>query len=60
MKTIYNLNGEWKFAPTFDQKPTNNHNVIESNIPLYAHEKLIRTGWLNVTVPGVWQKYAEK
>ena len=60
MKTINNLNGEWNFAPTFDQKPTNNHNVIESNIPLYAHEKLIRTGWLNVTVPGVWQKYAEK
>lgn len=60
MKTIINLNGEWKFAPTYDQKPTNNHNVIESKIPLYAHDKLIRTGWQNVTVPGVWQKYAEK
>lgn len=60
MKSTINLNGEWKFTPTFDQKPTNNHNVIESNIPLYAHEKLVRTGWLNVPVPGVWQRYAEK
>lgn len=60
MKSIINLNGQWKFAPTFDQKPTNNHNVIESNIPLYAHEKLVRTGWQNVPVPGVWQKYAER
>lgn len=60
MKKVINLNGTWKFAPTFDQKPTNNHNVIESNIPMYAHEKLIRTGWQNVPVPGVWQRYAEK
>ena len=60
MKTVINLNGTWKFAPTFDQKPTNNHNVIESNVPMYAHEKLVRTGWQNVPVPGVWQRYAEK
>lgn len=60
MRSVINLNGDWKFAPTFDQKPTNNHNVIDSNIPLYAHERLIRTGWQTVTVPGVWQRYAEK
>lgn len=60
MKTVYDLNGIWKFAPTFDQKPNNNHNVIESVIPLYAHPRLVRTDWEDVPVPGVWQRYAER
>jgi len=60
MKQKISLNGFWKFAPTHDQKPTNNHNVIESKIPLYAHPKLNRSDWEDVPVPGVWQKYAEK
>ena len=60
MKTVCDLNGIWKFAPTFDQKPNNNHNVIESAIPLYAHPRLVRTDWEDVPVPGVWQRYAER
>lgn len=49
-----NLNGDWKFTPTFDQKPTNNHNVVERVVPMYAYEFLIRKDWLTVPVPGVW------
>ena len=60
MKQILNLNGLWKFAPTYDQKPTNNHNVLSSNVPLYSHKDLNRSGWETVIVPGVWQRYAEK
>lgn len=60
MKTIVDLNGKWRFAPTHDQKPHNNHNVIESNLPLYADPRLNRRDWEVVDVPGVWQRYAEK
>lgn len=60
MKSIINLNGNWKFSPTFDQKPTNSHNVVESKIPLYAHPSLNRCDWIDVDVPGVWQRYAER
>ncbi len=60
MKSQIYLNGKWKFAPTHDQKPNNNHNVIETHIPMYACERLVRTDWENVDVPGVWERYAEK
>lgn len=60
MKTVCDLNGIWKFSPTFDQKPTNNHNVIASRIPMYALPDLKRSDWENVPVPGVWQRYAER
>lgn len=60
MKKIIDLNGTWKFAPTHDQKQTNDHDVIASKLPLYSNSNLVRTGWENVKVPGVWQKYAEK
>ena len=60
MKTTIKLNGTWKFTPTYDQKVTNNHNVIEANVPLYSHKDLVRTAWDDVKVPGVWQTYAEK
>lgn len=60
MKTTINLNGDWKFTPVTDQKPNNNHNVIESDIPLYCHPKLNRRNWLDVQVPGCWEKISEK
>ena len=60
MKEIIDLNGVWKFAPTHDQKPTNNHNIIATDHPLYAQPNLNRIHWKNVLVPGVWQKYEEK
>jgi len=60
MKTVTFLNGQWKFAPTHDQKWTNNHNVAEITIPAYADPRLDRRDWETVQVPGVWQKYAEK
>ena len=60
MKSVIDLNGIWKFTPTYDQKPTNNHNVVEADVPLYAHPRLVRTHWEDVRVPGVWQCYAEK
>jgi len=59
MKKIISLNGTWKFTPIHDQKPNNNLNRAEGQ-PLYAHPRLHRTGWESVSVPGVWQKYAEK
>ena len=60
MKTVIDLNGIWKFAPTHDQKPNNNHNVLPSSMPLYCHPDLCRDHWQDVPVPGVWQHYAEK
>ncbi len=60
MKNTINLNGKWKFAPAFDQKPTNNHHAIDTTVPLYALTDLVRTDWEDVRVPGVWQMYAEK
>lgn len=60
MKNTINLNGIWKFAPTYDQKPTNNHNVSFSRIPIYASDELCRKHWEDVEVPGVWQRYGEK
>lgn len=60
MKTIVDLNGRWRFSPTHDQRPTNNHNVIESDLPLYADPRLNRRDWDVVDVPGVWQRYAER
>lgn len=59
MKRIVDLNGMWKFTPTHDQRPNNNKNMADGE-PMYAHPALQRTGWENVPVPGVWQKYAEK
>ena len=53
MKKTINLNGTWKFVPTFDQKPTNNHHAIDTSVPLYALSDLVRTDWEEVTVPGV-------
>lgn len=58
MRTEISLNGIWKFAPTHDQHPTNNQNT-EAGIPLYAHPRLDRSDWENVSVPGVWQRYRE-
>lgn len=34
MKKTINLNDKWKFAPTFDQKPTNNHSAIDTTVSL--------------------------
>jgi len=60
MKTTVSLNGTWKFAPTHDQKPNNNRNMIDADTPLYAYPSLNRRDWESVPVPGVWQRYAEK
>ena len=60
MKYIIDLNGIWKFAPTHDQKRTNDHDVIAASVPLYCHSDLCRADWENVEVPGVWQKYLGK
>lgn len=58
MKIRQSLNGVWYFAPTHDQRFTNNHNVFDTDFPLYAHPLLNRRDWLRVDVPGVWQRYA--
>ena len=60
MKTTVSLNGTWKFAPTHDQKPNNNRNMIDADTPLYAYPSLNRRDWESVPVPGVWERYAEK
>ncbi len=49
------LNGEWKFAPIHDQKPTNKIKGIEYALPI-----LNKSDWETVPVPGVWEIYAEK
>ena len=60
MLNTLSLNGTWKYVPTYDQKPNNNHNVIECDTPLYAHPSLVRTGWEEAEIPSVWQRYSEK
>ncbi len=60
MKRVVELNGCWRFAPTLDQRPWNNHNITQSSLPLYASPELCRRDWERVSVPGVWQRYAEK
>ena len=55
MKKIINLNGTWKFTPMFDQRPKQNENY-----DLYRDERLSKKDWLDVKVPGVWQRYGEK
>lgn len=60
MKQVISLNGDWKFTPVLDQRPQNNHSLIEGETPAYAYPELIRRDWETVTVPGVWQRYGER
>lgn len=60
MKRIINLNGKWRFTPDLEQRPDNNHNLTGGDIPVYAVPQLDRKDWEWVSVPGVWERYAEK
>ncbi len=60
MKKIISLDGKWRFTHVLDQRPDNNHSLYDGEVPLYATDKIYRTDWINVNVPGVWEKYAEK
>lgn len=59
IKYIY-LNGRWRFTPVLDQRPENNHSLIQGTTPVYAYPELCRRDWEWVDVPGVWERYGEK
>ncbi len=60
MKRQISLNGQWRFTHELDQRPDNNHSVYQGRCPLYACGVLNRQDWMQVDVPGVWERYAEK
>ncbi len=53
MKQIISLNGQWDFVPDLDPK----YHMIHC---AYHRPDKDRTHWTKVTVPGCWQKYAER
>lgn len=52
------LNGQWDFVPDLDPR----YHVYNPRVPIptMIRPDINRRNWQKVTVPGVWQKYAER
>ncbi|MBN1554304.1 MAG: beta galactosidase jelly roll domain-containing protein, partial [Phycisphaerae bacterium] len=56
--TTVDLNGLWDFV--IDLDPKYHNNLVHHNGPCYAQPDADRRNWDQVTVPGVWNSYAER